>query len=176
MTVEEKKEIASLLMLRAELAGKVFSPQAISLMIQDLEGLNGDEIILVLKSWGKTQTGFPFPSEIRNKIIPEISDRDNAVDVANIIISCVSKFGYTNEARAKNEMGELAWATAIRMGGWKHLCETMTHENENIFRAQIRDYAETISKKSKAGRLLETPNLPVNEEVKQIINKINFLE
>lgn len=172
MTNEQKKIIAAIFTVRAELTGKTFSQNAIRVMIEDLEGLEFDEILFILRDWGKKETSFPYPALIHEKLNPETSSREDGLHVANLIINCVSSCGYTNPEIARFKMGGLAWEVVRLMGGWKHICETTTLENENTLRAQIRDYAETISKKAKNGSLLELPELPEKNEVLKITSGI----
>ena len=59
MNIEEKKQIANLIMLRAELSGRTFSSQAIGMMIDDLSDLHAQAIIDLLKRWGQIENQFP---------------------------------------------------------------------------------------------------------------------
>jgi hypothetical protein len=156
------KEIKMQIVALATIAGKDLDPQGIALnaFYEAVSDLPHDQVLRVLKDWLKTDKGFPYPSQIREKVQPEITDEDDAQDVASLIIANVGRCGYTNPEKARQRVGELGWAVVERMGGWKHLCEVLTHENEGMFRAQIRDLAETTSKRAKRGQLNEVPALP----------------
>lgn len=171
MTPEEKAQLAKILPVRAELAGKTFSTPAIIQMVEDMSDLNFFEVMSVLKNWGRTEKTFPYPSDIREKVLPEINADDDAVDCANLIISAIGSCGYTNPGRAREKIGELGWAVVDRMGGWKHLCETLSLENETTYRAQIRSYVLTVRKRALRDELDEVPALPTSrsQEVKNIV-------
>jgi hypothetical protein len=170
MNFEQKKQIANILAIRAEITGKVLSTQALIMMVEDISDLDFNNTLNILNKWGRTEKGFPYPSDIRSKIEPEINSDDNSQDVANSVITAISKFGYTNQERAKDYIGELGWEAVTRMGGWKHLCETMTHENEGMYRAQIREYSKTIIKLAKRGQLDERPALPEPTAVSNVVH------
>lgn len=115
---------------------------------------------------------FPLPAKLITLIKPHMDDKDNAIDAVNRIIAAVSRFGWTNSQSAKEFMGELAWETCNRFGGWKSLCETLCGENEGILRAQLRELAGVVAKKSMRGELNLVPSLPTPEtnQVKNLIS------
>jgi hypothetical protein len=170
MIASEKEQIAKILAVHAEINNKSLSAAAIIIMVEALEDLDFNSVYSALKNWNKNNKNFPYPSDIRKLISPEETDEDNSQDVANAIIAAISKYGYTNKENAESYIGSLGWEVVIRMGGWRHLCEVVTHENEGIYRAQIRDYCGTISRKMKRGDLNKMPELTSSDEIKNIIN------
>jgi len=160
MISSEKSYISNTLSAMAEIYGKTISTAAIIHMVESISDLDYMSVVQTLHDWSKTEKSFPYPADIRAKIFPENSDKDDAQDVANFVISAVSKFGYTNPTKAKEYIGDLGWEVVSRMGGWKHLCETLTLENEGMLRAQIREYTFTVSKRAKRGELELKPELP----------------
>lgn len=149
MTQEQKAYLAAVVFpAMAEIAGKSFSTQALISMVEGISDLDYVSVTRILSVWWRTERGFPFPVDIRDKIMPENSSNDEANALSNLIISGVGKFGYTNLIKAKESIGELGWQVVSGMGGWRHLCEVLTPDNEGIFRAQIRDYAKVLFKKS----------------------------
>lgn len=171
MNATQKEQIANLLSIRAEITGKSISINALVQMVEDMADLDFTQVMSTLTAWGRTEKGFPFPSDIRAKVMPEIDSKDIAVEVANLIITCVSKYGYTNPDQARARMGELAWETVQQATGWKHICETLTLENEGMTRAQLRGLAEVVSKKAIRGELDQVPQLPqANNAVLKLIN------
>lgn len=169
MTSTEKENIAKILPVMAEIAGATFSTAAIIMMVESMDDLDYATVIQTLTNWQRTEKKFPHPSDIRAKVMPEMDNKDDAILVANLIITAVSKYGYTNPEQARKFMGDLAWETVIKMSGWKHICETLTIDNEGIIRAQIRGMAEVVSKKAKRGELDQTPQLPQSNEVRKLI-------
>lgn len=161
-------EIKTQLITLATIAGKELNQTALQAYCEALSDLPKGQVLLALKNWLRTESGFPFPAQIREKLKPEINLKDDAEDVANIIIAQVGHCGYTNAGRAKEKIGELGWEVITRMGGWKHLCETLNLQNETQFRAQIRNYTETVAKKSIRGELHQTTELPQSAKVYEI--------
>lgn len=171
MTHEQKMHLAqNVFPVMAELTGRSFSTHAIIMMVDSLHDLDYDQVIKVLNDWGKTEKTFPHPSDIRAKVMPGIDDKDNALEVASTVIAAIGRFGYTNPKSAQIYIGPLGWEVVDRMGGWKHMCETCTHGNENTLRSQIRTFAETVSKRAKRGELDQRPGLPESQAVKNIMN------
>lgn len=180
MTPEEQIQIAELFTMSAEIAGLKLSPMAIDMQVRNVEDLPFDEVVKAILDFGKTQVGFPHPAKIREKIQPEISDGDVGEQVANLVLKCISKHGYTNPERARSEMGEIAWITVDGMGGWQNICQTTFNDQINTLRAQIRNYANVVAKKAKRGELHLAPALPsaagtvsaiVNETMKTLEQK-----
>jgi hypothetical protein len=172
MTEEQKVHLSeTVLPVMAEVAGKSFSTAAIVMMVESMDDLDYDAVIKTLSEWGRTSRYFPHPSDIREKIKPEINPSDDAELVANLVISAVGKYGYTNPDKARKLMGELGWETVKLMGGWKHLCEALEHDNETTFRAQIRNLAGTVRRKALRGDLHVAPELPQSSELKNLISK-----
>jgi hypothetical protein len=166
------QQIKTQLVSLAVISGRELSGPAVTAYYEALSDLPQFEVLNLLKNWLKTSRHFPHPADIREKLKPEITDDDDAQDVANSVIAAVSRCGYTNPDRAKEHVGTLGWEVITRMGGWKHICETMTQENEGFMRAQIRDYTTTISKRAKRGVLHEKPELPSSQsnEVQKLIS------
>ena len=160
MNIEEKKQIANLIMLRAELSGRTFSSQAIGMMIDDLSDLHAQAIIDLLKRWGQIENQFPSPAIIRSKLKPEINESDDVQESVNRILSATSKYGYTNPSEARKFIGELGWQIVNGTGGWQSLCENLTTDSIGIYRAQLRDYGLSVWKRAKRGELNEAPSLP----------------
>ena len=174
MNIEEKKQIANLIMLRAELSGRTFSSQAIGMMIDDLSDLHAQAIIDLLKRWGQIENQFPSPAIIRSKLKPEIDEKDDVQESVNRIITAVPKYGYTNPSGAKNFIGELGWQIVTGSGGWQSLCENLTDDNIGIYRAQLRDYGISVWKRAKRGELNEAPSLPMS--IKNMLPNLKGIE
>lgn len=168
-----QQSIKATLIGLATIAGKELNEFALEAFMDALSDLDGEAVLESLKNWTRTNKGFPYPADIREKVMPEIKPEDDAQDVANLVIAAVGRFGYTNPDRAQEHVGELGWETITRMGGWKHLCETLNHQNENTYRAQIRDYASAVRRRAMRGELEQKPALPSpqNESVQKLISQ-----
>lgn len=164
----------------AEYYGKDITPNQIKMYSEDLLDLTPEELTVAVKCYRTNPENkfFPLPAQLIEEIKPHMDERDDARDVSNLVIAAVSRYGYTNPKEAEKSLGSLAWEVIRRMGGWQSLCENLTTANIGMFRAQIRDYAETVSKKSKRGDLDLRPALTnQNESIKELIgNTILELE
>lgn len=105
-------------------------------------------------------TRMPLPAAILARARPVESDDTTARTIAAMIISAVSRFGWPNQDRAKEFLGEVGWKVVELQGGWTKLCQTLDESNITTFQAQWRDLALSILRRSKAGTLNTTPVLP----------------
>lgn len=121
----------------------------------------------------------PFPSikEIRAKVNPTLDPTSEAVRLANLIISGVSKHGPNNLERAKDEVGELGWQAVRLSGGWLTVCEALTFQNRTMMIAQIRDLILSLGSRPRIGTspALDGPResgklVAFNEILKQVTN------
>lgn len=155
-----QQEIKKSLIALATIAGKELNEVSLTAYSDALEDLDTNLVLNALKNWLKTERGFPYPSDIRAKVMPEIDSSDDAQEVSASIVAAISKHGWTNPTSAKEHIGLLGWEVVQRMGGWKHLCESCTLDNQNTLRAQIRNYSESVIKRAKRGELDLKPALP----------------
>lgn len=150
-----KATIAQIILGLAEYYNHTVNKNQLAMYVEDLIDLSPEQLELAVKKYrvNPDHKFFPLPAALRGEVAPHIDAIDEARDIANIIIASVSRFGHTNQVEAQNHIGELGWTVITRMGGWKNLCETLTLQNESMFRAQIRDYAMTVQKKATLGEL-----------------------
>jgi hypothetical protein len=175
MLPEEKNKIADLYFQIGEIHGRVLSKQTLISLVNSLDDLIFQDLYKTMQDWLKNGTHFPLPAHIRQKINPTINERDDSIDAVNRIISAVSKFGRNNNDRAREWIGELGWETCKRFGGWEILCEVLNFDNEGTIRAQLRELAQVVLKKSIRGELETRPTLPkpILSLVETCVKKIN---
>jgi hypothetical protein len=154
-----KNEIATTWIQIAIMTGRTINQTTMELMLEAVADLPQENVLMALKNWAKNESTFPLPASIRQKIVPVIDDKEIAIDAVNRIIAAVSKYGWTNKHLAKDYIGELGWETTERFGGWVHLCENLNQNNEGMLRAQLRELAVVVNKKSMLGELDERPKL-----------------
>lgn len=166
------QQIKEALLTLAILTGKDLSAKGIlDAYIGALADLDQRAVLRAIEDWLKTGRGFPFPADIRAKVRPEIDGADDAQIVSNLIIGAISKYGYTNPDRAEEHVGPLGWKVVEIFGGWKHLCEFVTHDNEATVKAQLRELAKTVWKQAKRGEIDRKPALPApGSEVRTLVN------
>lgn len=149
----------------AEYYGTGMTENRLKMFYEDLSVLNFDELkkAIMLYRQNPEFKFMPLPAQLIAIIRPHVDPIDDARDVANLILDAVSRFGWTNPESARNHIGQLGWEVVNRMGTWQHLCETLSNDNEGMYRAQIRDYAQTVQKKAMRGELHQKPQLVPSE-------------
>lgn len=81
----------------------------------------------------------PRSNEVIGYAKKRTSSREQCTQIAGRIWASLSRFGYTNAARAREYIGEDGWAAVEAIGGWFDMCSgSMTDEKSN-FIAQMRD-------------------------------------
>lgn len=164
-----------------EMYGKQISQSSLSIMLRAIEDLDEQDVMNALNSWVKTSKipRPPTPAEIRNLINPVLDDKFLANDLAQRILGCVSKFGYTWDSGFFNgfdnagkplfyfkstngvfstfkeavisEIGEIAWHVVCVRGGWQNLVESANLNLDTIFFAQLRDQIESSTRLARDG-------------------------
>lgn len=144
-----------------------------------------------------TVRAMPAPAQLIALVKPLITEKDEARDVATILFRACRKHGdfwsagvsingrlvfdgendYYNtfQEAATVVVGELGFEVIRRMGGWGAVYGMYNTTPDGVFMAQIRDLAETVSKKSASGTLREPPKLPksiheIENERRQTLN------
>jgi hypothetical protein len=153
--------------------GKALSDDQIEWYAEDLMALSPAELHHAIKVYRTDPANkfFPLPAQLIGIVKPPITELDQANEVANLIVKAVAWPGKTHPEKARIQVGELAWEVVDQLGGWQHLCESMTNENKNTYRAQIRDLAAAVSKRAKRGELGLKPSLPGAIKVAELVNE-----
>lgn len=158
MNQAEKMRLLETLAILANVCGRNMSDQALIFYFNALKDLDCDKCCGAATKLAESGR-FPSVEEIKKKVIPEINEKDDAREIASLIITSISKFGSYRQLDAKEWVGDLAWRVVERSGGWQMLCESVTGENIGIFTAQLRDLAESTIRRDKAGKIDERPAL-----------------
>jgi hypothetical protein len=123
----------------------------------------------------------PTPAQILETVKPVITPTDDARDVAALLGKACRKkgdlwsAGFFQDGRAHfegggkmhntfeeaviAEVGEVGFEVIRRIGGWGSFYTLWNNTTDSHFMAQMRDLAETVSKKSLGGVLYELPKL-----------------
>lgn len=143
--------------------GKELPDMVIGMYAEDLQDLPFERVKEAYREIAKSSGArrMPLPGEIRALINPIGTDsaEDDAREAASRIGAAVSKFGWNNETRAQEYIGELGWQVVTMQGGWATLCESLTFNNSGILAAQWRELAEVLRKKARNGTLGQPPTL-----------------
>ena len=159
--MNNKKEIMKIVFALGEYYSKQLTESQIAMFSEDLSKISLSDLVAAINKYKSIpeNVNFPLPAKIISMVNPTIDDKETAIDAVNLIISAVSRFGHNNKKAAKQFMGELAFETVERFGGWQHLCENLNQSNEGTFRAQLRELAVVVNKKSMLNELDEKPKL-----------------
>ena len=111
------------------------------------DGISENEFLFALKKSAATMDYFPTIRQFAVICGLERSGtiKDQSTEIAQKIIGCVSKYGYTNPLPAENEIGPIGWVVVKNFGGWNHICETMTDDSLTTWSAQLRDSIGSVS-------------------------------
>lgn len=190
--MNHSQAIKEFLIALATIAGKELNELSLTAYVKALSDLDQQAVVAALNDWLRTSKGFPYPADIRAKVMPEISGEDISKEVPIILTSAIRKYGNawaggvfmngkkfyqangisyeTWDEAAERAVGPLILEIIKKFGGWSAMCEFSATTEPGTFNAQIRDYAQTVSKKAKRGELNEMPSLPTSvNEVKNLI-------
>jgi hypothetical protein len=160
--MNDKSEIAKIVLLLAEYYNKILSPNQIKMYVEDLSDLSPDELLSAVHEYRNKPENewFPFPAKLKALARPTITDEQNSIDAVSRIIQAIGKYGPYQNDKAKEFIGELGWFIVQRDGGWQNVCQNFTEENMGQFRAQWREMGKAFSARSMAGSLDTPPVLP----------------
>lgn len=155
------------------------------LFTEELSQLPVTEVHRALKHFRQEpgRSKMPLPADVKSFLKPKIEDKDQARDCAVLILKAISKRGIywsmgsmingerrwegqsgqfhdSFESAFKSFCGDLAWEVTNRFGSWTALCELSFNSQETTLLAQLRDLADSLQKKARAGSLDQAPGLP----------------
>jgi len=92
-----------------------------SCWLEEVDDLSKDQFVTACKMALEKCEFFPSTAKFRQFVIPpDPSPEELAIEATDRIITCLSTCGYTNTAKAREQIGELGWAFVQRMGGWSN--------------------------------------------------------
>lgn len=188
MTPEQLIQAKEKIFLTCLAMGKELPHAVITMFGEDLKDLPFEATMKAIDNYrrdGKNKFA-PMPGQIRDMVLPKVEDKDQARDCAILILKAVSRRGYywaggsmmdgklcfegnagvfheAFEPACKQYCGDLAWEVIQRFGGWARLCEVAHDSQETTLLAQLRDLAESLQKKARAGSLDQVPGLPSSQ-------------
>jgi hypothetical protein len=115
---------------------------------EDLCDFDFDSVIIAIRSIRRTCKFFPSLSEIIDHVqTGGVPVDELAVQTANEIIECISKFGPYQIEEVKAYLGD-RWGVVERSGGWTNLCN-ITYDEIPSTKAQLRELAKSYLNRSK---------------------------
>ncbi len=126
--------------------GQSLSDRSIVMYAEDLADLPVSAVLLAMRKLRREpgRRTCPLPSDVRRLVRPDnVSDAAASNDIAARIGGAMSQFGYTNPGPAEAHIGPVGWQVVKLMGGWRHLCNTITTDEMRTFHAQCRELARS---------------------------------
>ncbi len=141
------QKIEMLLRMLAEQSGDKVSPQRLLFVAERLMPLGSAEVCDALVKLVDSSRRFPTVEEVRAAMgRATATPREVGTRIANLIIDAVRRYGETGSANTvagiEAALGPEAWHVVRCFGGWNAVVEQAGCGELNVFRAQVRDYAE----------------------------------
>jgi hypothetical protein len=150
-------------MVRLGMAIPRFAPNTgdrnvLEVWYEQLGELTNEQLQTAFSKAVATCESFPSMKQIREFVGKAVaSDEDKARDIAERIYLGLGKIGllYANDdrklARLKEHLGEAGMEVVRQMGGWNVLCEITDDDNVGMLKAQWREFAAVVLRKTRSG-------------------------
>lgn len=129
------------------------SKERLMAYVEKLQKYPVEKLVKAFNEMDRETDRFPSLAKILNLVDPQPSENDEAYEMAGEILRCVSEFGSHQASNAKEALGEIAWLSVQRFGGWPELC-SLTYDQMGTAKAQLRDTCKSVLKFSRS-----TPDL-----------------
>jgi hypothetical protein len=128
--------------------GQKQEEKRIMLYTEELALFDFNSVIKSIREMRRTSKFFPSLAEIIENIkTGGVPIDEVAVQIANEIIECISKFGPYQLEEVKAYLGD-RWGVVERSGGWTNLCN-ITYDEIPSTKAQLRELAKSYLNRSK---------------------------
>lgn len=157
-----KQEIVATIVAVSAYYGQQLPDVVIEMYAEDLIDLPLESLREAFKAIRRDPkiTRFPLPAQIRDRIQPADVDELNAAEAAARIPEAIQRFGWPNPELAREFIGELGWRVVQRDGGWRNVCQLLTHDNVGVLKAQWKNSALVQLRRGKLGLVDYAPVLP----------------
>lgn len=201
MNQENRKKIAYELEAMGVYYSKQLNPQALSMMVSDLEDLPIELVLMAIKKYRQNPKNrtFPLPAQIREVITPQTDDRSLSIELSRKVLKALNNHGwawqhgfyengkpYFEDDKGNrfdsfreaviSELGNLGWEIIETRGGWQNLALMANEQEEGIYAAQLRDQIEATLKNKKAG--VDISKIPIpspdTDAVRALISGVNL--
>lgn len=173
MTQQERNELGLILNNLCNYYSRQSNPATIAMFIEDLENFPLGQIQMAIKKYRqdpKNKT-FPLPAQLIDILNPSVNPKNEAIEMASKILESISTFGYPNEEKAKEYLGEYGWQIVKRWGGWDYLCKNLGVTIQiSTFQAQTRDMAISLYERNVQGLGGTMPQLPNARQFNELVN------
>lgn len=154
MNPAERTEVATSISNTYRMYGQSPDRDLVRMLVDDLCDLSAVAVLNALIDYRRNPKNkfAPRTADIRSAITgPPVDDEAEAQVAVGLIFEAIRIHGWNQGSRAREYMGELAWAAVEAFGGWFHLCADNLG-SESTVRAQLRDYLEAAQLRARQGR------------------------
>lgn len=147
-TQEQRNKFAASYITACKFFDKEVPIEMAKMAVDALQDLDFDKCVQALiKHMNVNGKFWPKISDIRSIVKPELDHVDNAKLISLKINEAVSKYGYSNYAKAMEYIGPIGKKVVDRFGGWSYLCENLgSNIQTGMFIAQARDVIAAMTK------------------------------
>jgi hypothetical protein len=160
---EQERNLKTAYVLMAAYYQHLLTDEVLCMYVQDLADLPYDAVVEAMQRI-RREAGrrfCPLPGDIRALVEAKASPAGEANEIAGRILTAMTRYGYTQPARAEAFIGDIGWSVVQLQGGWRHICNTLLADDSRTFFAQCRDVARSLLEKPVAQR-------PARQEPKQL--------
>ncbi len=182
MENKNEKERMAFWFMVAEYYGHKFTEGQVKMFAEDLMEYEMDDIKKSFKQYrtdtSKSFNGMPRPDSLIKYLEPQIDSDLMAVEIADRIYQAIGDYGWPNGERAREAIGEVAWAVIGGGSAWIRLCQSNDDRDKTNQIAQWRKSAKSKLEQIKKGHLVIPLEIPLNtaKKIAPGLKKIDFTE
>lgn len=169
MNQQEIQKLKAIIATTNAYYGRELTDDVLAMQTHDLADLPFDAVAQAYANYRRNpkHRTAPLPADILEAVNPGkiINPEHDAIEASNRIVQAMSRYGWTNEERAQEFIGELGWMIVQREGGWRDLCQRTTNDDLPILKAQWRELAKSLRSRAESGRLDQPPALVSDERI-----------
>lgn len=149
MTAVDIQKLTQTFALYAAYYRAKFEDEILRMYAEDLSDLDYPAVNRALETYRRDPRNktMPMPSQIREKLTPQVDHESVAREIAARIGGAITKFGWASSDRAREYIGEIGWRIVETRGGWTNLCQNHgVTIDPTAFEAQVREQAKAAVK------------------------------
>lgn len=145
--------------------------------------LTPDQALAAIKRWAVERDRFPVPAQLVAMIIPPVTERDEANEMASAMVGAISRRGYTWPGLCRYDgyasfdealIAEFGDTRAVeivnRAGGWPQFCQQFDPMQNTNARPQLRDLIE--SKARLAAHNAHRLQAPAPAQIEGVVDRL----
>jgi hypothetical protein len=145
-----KKQIFEQLKFLALALNADVTPEVLHAYTELFRDANIETFKIAIKRLSMESLRYPLPAQINAMLTQNVCEIDGNIEAGSIIQS-IKTYGWSNQHEAQQNLSPIAWQAVEMFGGWQQLC-SITNEQLQSTRAQLRDLITALSKKEISAR------------------------